>query len=201
MANFSDIINASLDLVVPHARREPLNPMAYVRDINEWFVPAAQMALDQMEGVESYTPASYILASLPIVGKVAKPISKAMKGRKAIGRIVEDYDNIKITAPNEVDLDHLTEVSKEMEEIGRPVIRVAYDPAYDSYIAFEGSHRIKAAHDKGIKPILDEVDINDVYNGKYSLDELSDDLDISDLGQWLDNAYRRINGGLEYKFE
>lgn len=175
--------------------------MAYVRDINEWFVPAAQMALDQMEGVESYTPASYILASLPIVGKVAKPISKAMKGRKAIGRIVEDYDNIKITAPNEVDLDHLTEVSKEMEEIGRPVIRVAYDPAYDSYIAFEGSHRIKAAHDKGIKPILDEVDINDVYNGKYSLDELSDDLDISDLGQWLDNAYRRINGGLEYKFE
>ena len=47
MANFSDIINASLDLVVPHARREPLNPMAYVRDINEWFVPAAQMALDQ----------------------------------------------------------------------------------------------------------------------------------------------------------
>lgn len=46
-----------------------------------------------------------------------------------------------------------------------------------------------------------EVDINDVYNGKYSLDELSDDLDIYDLEQWLDDTYRRINDGLEYKFE
>ena len=79
MANFSDIINASLDLVVPHARREPLNPMAYVRDINEWFVPAAQMALDQMEGTERYTPASYVLASLPVVGKVSKTLAKAAK--------------------------------------------------------------------------------------------------------------------------
>jgi hypothetical protein len=201
MPKFSDIINGALDLVVPHARKEPLNPMAYVRDINEWFAPAAQMALDEMEGRESYPKWSYLLASLPFVGKVAKPISKAMNGRKALGKIVEDYDNIKITAPNEVDLDHLAEVSKEMDEIGRPVIRVAYNPAYDSYIAFEGSHRLKAAHDKGIKPILDEVDINDVYDGKYSLDELSDDLDIPDLEQWLDNIYRRINDGLEYKFE
>lgn len=201
MPKFKDIINGALDLVVPHARKEPFNPMAYVRDINEWFAPAAQMALDEMEGREYYPKMSYLLASLPVVGKVAKPISKAMKGRKALGKIVEDYDNIKITAPNEVDLDHLAEVSKEMDEIGRPVIRVAYNPVYDSYIAFEGSHRLKAAHDKGIKPILDEVDINDVYNGKYSLDELSDDLDISDLEQWLDNAYRRINDGLEYKFE
>lgn len=201
MPKFTDFINGALDLVVPHARKEPLNPMAYVRDINEWFAPAAQMALDEMEGRESYPKWSYLLASLPVVGKVAKPISKAMNGRKALGKIVEDYDNVKITAPNEVDLDHLAEVSKEMDEIGRPVIRVAYNPVYDSYIAFEGSHRLKAAHDKGIKPILDEVDINDVYNGKYSLDELSDDLDIPDLEQWLDNAYRRINDGLEYKFE
>ena len=53
--------------------------MAYVRDINEWFVPAAQMALDQMEGTESYTPASYLLASLPVVGKVSKTLAKAAK--------------------------------------------------------------------------------------------------------------------------
>ena len=100
MANFSDIINASLDLVVPHARREPLNPMAYVRDINEWFVPAAQMALDQMEGTERYTPASYVLASIPVVGKVsktlakaAKPLTKAQKAERIIktNPMVDDY--------------------------------------------------------------------------------------------------------------
>ena len=76
MPKFTDFINGALDLVVPHARKEPLNPMAYVRDINEWFVPAAQMALDEMEGRESYPKWSYLLASLPVVGKVAKPATK-----------------------------------------------------------------------------------------------------------------------------
>lgn len=74
--------------------------MAYVRDINEWFVPAAQMALDQMEGTESYTPASYVLASIPVVGKVsktlakaAKPLTKAQKAERIIktNPMVDDY--------------------------------------------------------------------------------------------------------------
>lgn len=71
-----DGINTTLDFAVPHARKEPLNPMAYVRDVNEWFLPSAQMALDEMEGRESYPKWSYLLASLPVVGKVAKPIKK-----------------------------------------------------------------------------------------------------------------------------
>ena len=71
-----DGINTSLDFVAPHAKKEPLNPMAYVRDVNEWFLPSAQMALDEFEGRESYPKWSYLLASLPVVGKVAKPITK-----------------------------------------------------------------------------------------------------------------------------
>lgn len=71
-----DGINTTLDFVVPHARKEPLNPMAYVRDVNEWFLPSAQMALDELEGRESYPKWSYLLASLPVVGKVGKPITK-----------------------------------------------------------------------------------------------------------------------------
>ena len=69
-------LNTALDVVAPHAKKEPLNPMAYVRDVNEWFLPSAQMALDEMEGRESYPKWSYLLASLPVVGKVAKPITK-----------------------------------------------------------------------------------------------------------------------------
>jgi hypothetical protein len=68
-----------LDFVVPHARKEPLNPMAYVRDVNEWFAPAAQMALDELEGRENYPAWSYALASIPVVGKVSKPLIKAVK--------------------------------------------------------------------------------------------------------------------------
>lgn len=72
-------INTALDFVVPHARKEPLNPMAYVRDVNEWFAPAAQMALDELEGRENYPAWSYALASIPVVGKVSKPLIKAVK--------------------------------------------------------------------------------------------------------------------------
>lgn len=90
MPNFTDVIktidnglrggiNTALDFVVPHARKEPLNPMAYVRDVNEWFAPAAQMALDELEGSENYPAWSYALASIPVVGKVSKPLIKAVK--------------------------------------------------------------------------------------------------------------------------
>ena len=90
MPNFTDVIktidnglrggiNTALDFVVPHARKEPLNPMAYVRDVNEWFAPAAQMALDELEGRENYPVWSYALASIPVVGKVSKPLIKAVK--------------------------------------------------------------------------------------------------------------------------
>lgn len=78
MASIKDILNSSLDMIVPHARRQPFNPMAYVRDINEWFLPAAQMYLDEMEGREKYPSWSYVLASVPVVGKVAKPVAKVV---------------------------------------------------------------------------------------------------------------------------
>ena len=74
-----DFLYGALDFVVPHARKEPLNPMSYVRDVNEWFIPAAQMALDEYDGSEDYDWISYALASIPVVGKVTKPISKALK--------------------------------------------------------------------------------------------------------------------------
>lgn len=73
-----DGINTALDVVVPHAKKEPLNPMSYVRDVNELLLPPAQMALDEFEGRESYPWWSYAVASVPVVGKVAKPVAKAI---------------------------------------------------------------------------------------------------------------------------
>lgn len=73
-----DGINTALDVVVPHAKKEPLNPMSYVRDVNEWLLPSAQMALDEFEGRESYPWWSYAVASVPFLGKVTKPVAKAI---------------------------------------------------------------------------------------------------------------------------
>lgn len=72
-----EMYNNGLDMVVPHARKEPLNPMAYVRDFNEWFAPAAQMGLDEAEGKADYPAWAYALASIPVFGKVVKPVVKA----------------------------------------------------------------------------------------------------------------------------
>ena len=73
-----DGINTALDIFVPHAKKEPLNPMSYVRDVNEWVLPSAQMALDEFEGRESYPWWSYAVASIPVVGKVTKPVAKVI---------------------------------------------------------------------------------------------------------------------------
>ena len=207
MPNFTDVIktiddvlrdgiNTALDFVVPHARREPLNPMAYVRDVNEWFAPAAQMALDEMEGREKYPGWSYALASLPVLGKVTKPASK-VSNAKFLGRMkkFEDDEPLKIITLNPIDKDHLAEVSKEMDEMGTPVIKAVYDPVYENYIALEGSHRINAAKNKGIKPIIDELDYEDVYNGKYTLEELDEDLLENNYGEDPIETIKRILDG------
>ena len=125
MANFSDIINASLDLVVPHARREPLNPMAYVRDINEWFVPAAQMALDQMEGEGDYSGIDYALAAIPVVGKPLRKASKVLKPLtkeqrfKAITKANPMYDDYHLGIREVDDVKNLDEV---LDDFGNPDI-------------------------------------------------------------------------------
>lgn len=71
-----DFIEPIIDVVAPHARKKPFSLMSYVKDFNEWFAPAAQMAIDEYEGEESYPSWSYALASVPAFGKVAKPLAK-----------------------------------------------------------------------------------------------------------------------------
>ena len=71
-----DYIEPIVDVVAPHARKKPFSLMSYVKDFNEWFAPAAQMAIDEYEGDESYPSWSYVLASAPVLGKVAKPLAK-----------------------------------------------------------------------------------------------------------------------------
>ena len=120
-----DILNSTLDLFVPHARKDPLNPMEYVRDFNEWFLPAGQMALDEYEGKESYPSSSYILASLPVVGKVSKHLSKALKPLskeqklKAItkaNKMADDYHTGIRT------IDDIYDLNEVLDDFGNPDI-------------------------------------------------------------------------------
>lgn len=75
------------EFVFPHASKDPLKPMAYVKDFNEFFAPAAQMALDEAQGEEEYPAWAYALASVPFIGKPAKAVAKvAGKGGKVAGK-------------------------------------------------------------------------------------------------------------------
>lgn len=134
MPNSSEILNAVnsvLDMVVPHARKEPLNPMSYVRDINEWFAPAAQMYLDEMEGRESYPAWAYALASAPVVGKVAKPLTKAATRIPKVSEIIAAGKPINGVVFKKLDNDvtrAAAERIKEIEKLNREFEKVNKTP-------------------------------------------------------------------------
>lgn len=88
-------VDAITGFATPHARKDPLNPMAYVKDVNEFFEPAAQMASDEISGEEEYPAWAYGLASLPVVGKLGKPVAKAVKGSKGAAQpLMEAIDRL-----------------------------------------------------------------------------------------------------------
>ena len=77
------------------------------------------------------------------------------------------------------DANHLDMVKAEMIERGAPVIKAVWMEAYDLYAALEGCHRIRAAKDLGLTPIIDEVEYSDDLvegmDGDWMVSEIADD--------------------------
>lgn len=82
-----------------------------------------------------------------------------------------------LIAPNKTNAKHLAEVVAEMQVLGTPTIRAYWDG--EKYWAVEGSHRIAAANQLGLTPIIVEVDEDDII----------DDSDIEDAAS---NSVRDI---------
>jgi hypothetical protein len=64
---------------------------------------------------------------------------------------------------------HLDDVKKEMNILGAPTIKVVWMACYDCYAAIEGCHRIRAAKELNLMPVIEEID----YDEKIS--DLVDD--------------------------
>lgn len=79
----------------------------------------------------------------------------------------------------------LTEVRSEMETLGAPVVQ-CFELEDGKYMALEGSHRLTAAKELGLTPILDVVD-------KLEKDDPDND-------QFYADAKRRILKGLLMDF-
>ena len=135
-----DYIEPIIDVVAPHARKKPFSLMSYVKDFNEWFAPAAQMAIDEYEGEESYPFCSYALASVPVFGKVAKPLAKVASGGElsrvmlALKTVLADKDEVESIIFDEIDTGisgrTAQKVSEKMALIGknRQVICITHLP-------------------------------------------------------------------------
>lgn len=59
------------------------------------------------------------------------------------------------------DKNHLDEVKSEMQQLGAPVIRAIWDQSVGMWVALEGCHRLRAARELGLEPIIENVGIYD----------------------------------------
>ena len=89
---------------------------------------------------------------------------------------------------NHFNQDHLEAVKQEMQEIGAPVIRAVWMECYGVWAALEGCHRIRAAKELGIEPIIEEIEYSDDPISSIGC-EADEDYAISDI---CDGAYRAI---------
>lgn len=52
---------------------------------------------------------------------------------------------------------HLEEVANEMATLGAPSIKAIWSELYGVWLAVEGCHRIRAAKQLGLEPIIDDI--------------------------------------------
>lgn len=83
---------------------------------------------------------------------------------------------------NNVDADHLATVTAQMQEMGAPTIRCIRDDVHGVVLALEGSHRLAAAVELGLAPILVMLDDDEMLT--------CDDLGYDDRG-WFDGEPAR----------
>jgi hypothetical protein len=55
------------------------------------------------------------------------------------------------------DKKHLEEVKAEMLKLGAPQIRAIWSEVYGIWMAVEGCHRLRAAHELGLTPVIIDV--------------------------------------------
>lgn len=78
------------------------------------------------------------------------------------------------------DTEHLSAVMSEMRVMGAPTIK-AVDIGENVYAALEGCHRIRAAIELGLQPIIEEVEYSDDSVETVVPGQFQDDLNISNV--------------------
>ncbi|HYX39353.1 MAG TPA: hypothetical protein VE954_40140 [Oligoflexus sp.] len=87
-----------------------------------------------------------------------------------------------------VNVNQLEMIKKEMAVLGRPVIRAVWTDTYGMWLALEGTHRLRAAYEMSLLPLVYEVAYQpDVTLSSLGLDCESDTTTLEDV---LNSCYR-----------
>ena len=93
-----------------------------------------------------------------------------------------------IIVPNAIDDKHYNDVKSYMSKAGAPVIKAVYMPCWDMWVALEGSHRVHAAKELGLEPVIKEVGYSDDSMDNYT-DDRADDMGMT-VADFCDRAYQ-----------
>jgi hypothetical protein len=87
------------------------------------------------------------------------------------------------------DPQHVENVKAEMRKLGAPEVKAVYMPCYDMYVALEGCHRIRAAKELGLTPIISSVEYSDtVTTSDLGLEFGGDSWTIAEIAHSAANA-------------
>lgn len=106
-----------------------------------------------------------------------------------------------IFAPHKLtkqDAEHLAEVTATMQERGAPTIRALWAPEHGVWLALEGSHRLRAAADLDLVPVVQELALDEVV--EHDLQDYASPCAVRELLPWLLDM-RRINGAPSFAFD
>lgn len=85
---------------------------------------------------------------------------------------------------------HLDQVKDEMKKRGEPIIRAIWSEIHGEWMAVEGSHRIRAAHELGMGVNIE--DISNQENAIIQIDGENVNVSVADLSQELqDEAWKK----------
>lgn len=96
-----------------------------------------------------------------------------------------------IQALHTVDQEHLATVRSTMQHVGAPTIRAYWTG--EMWQAIDGTHRLEAAAQLGLVPVIVEVAMADLVS--HDIDDLANPCHVSDIAEYLGGM-----GGQLYHF-
>lgn len=93
---------------------------------------------------------------------------------------------------NHFDTEKLSAVKAEMQVLGAPTIKAVWMECWGLWAALEGCHRIRAAHELGLIPEIEEIEYSeDVTTADIGLADAFDG-DVYTVAAIADDAYKNL---------